>query len=897
MLDAMARPDLMAAGSSTLAADVGQSDLGISVSDFTPFPASPPFRIKVGNEYMTVVSGAGTVNWTVTRAVDQSFAAIHSAGDIVVLDPANPFSSWREGASGDYQTMFIELWAYLADILTFYQERIANEAFIPTATQRSSLLRLAELIDYRPGPGAGASAFVAFTVQKDKTVTVPAGFRVGSKAQPGKTAAVFESSRALTAIAEHNAIPLATVAYTNQFARLTTGSRDVVLQGANLRLSVGDYVLAVANEGLSNEVARAFRLTRVSLDRKAGTTSITWSETRGLLYDQSVKKVALYAFRVVAAPFGSNAPQWDTLPKTLRDFDPANPSFVPAYPHNWDDPRQADGNLPQDFGVFLDALYNDVKATPEAPGWALLVSPNAGPSPFHVTEARTLSHTGYTLTSRVTELVFSEFVPVATFHLRTTSILAASERLSLQNFLPVTAPVSGSELVLDGMHSLLQSGQPVVIQGIALDPPVSGETAAEYRVLDGPPSTDAVSNTTTVNLTSALAHQYDPASAVLMANVVEATQGETVRDEVLGSGNASPFQTYALSKTPLTYLPSTDPEGLSAVQSTLLVTVNGVAWTERPNLVQTSARDTVYTTLLDDAGQTSVVFGDGYMGAVPPTGRDNVRARYRKGLGSSGNVGASGISQLVDSIPGLQKVTNPQASAGAADPESAAQIRGNAPSSLSTFGRAVSAADYAALALRFPGIARAAAVWVRRNPQTLAAIPNPYVQLTVAASDGSTVTNTLLARNLRAFLDKHRDPNLPLRILTFDPVYLDVALTVDIADGYPREATRARVQAALNPDPNPNPDGSFGYFSIGSLQFGQSLHLSALFAAVQSIAGVRDVRITRFRRVTPNTGPDVNDDIFIRPTELAVIQNGRNNAPASDGILLVAAGEGGFSDS
>ena len=49
-----------------------------------------------------------------------------------------PFANWREGADGDYQTVFIELWAYLADILTFYQERIANEAFIGTATQSNS---------------------------------------------------------------------------------------------------------------------------------------------------------------------------------------------------------------------------------------------------------------------------------------------------------------------------------------------------------------------------------------------------------------------------------------------------------------------------------------------------------------------------------------------------------------------------------------------------------------------------------------------------------------------------------------------------------------------------------------------------------------------------------------
>ena len=89
------------------------------------------------------------------------------AGTIVSLNgsPASaPFGNWREGADADYQTVFIELWAYLADILTFYQERIANEAYIGTATQRDSSRRLAQLIGYQPAPGSGASGLVAFTV-------------------------------------------------------------------------------------------------------------------------------------------------------------------------------------------------------------------------------------------------------------------------------------------------------------------------------------------------------------------------------------------------------------------------------------------------------------------------------------------------------------------------------------------------------------------------------------------------------------------------------------------------------------------------------------------------------------------------------------------------------------
>src|SRR5438477_1538474 len=136
MLDAIAQPDLMASGSTTLAADISASDLSIQVSDFTQFPSSAPYRIKIGSEYLTVTAGAGTSLWTVLRGLDGPIAVGHADGDVVILDPTNPFAAWREGAHGDYQTMFVELWAYLADILTFYQERIANEAFVPTATQR-----------------------------------------------------------------------------------------------------------------------------------------------------------------------------------------------------------------------------------------------------------------------------------------------------------------------------------------------------------------------------------------------------------------------------------------------------------------------------------------------------------------------------------------------------------------------------------------------------------------------------------------------------------------------------------------------------------------------------------------------------------------------------------------
>jgi predicted phage baseplate assembly protein len=886
----------------------------------------------------------------------------------------NPFARWHEGTDGDYQTVFLELWAYLADILTFYQERIANEAFISTATQRDSLLRLAGAIGYRPLPGAGAGALVAFTVENGKTVTVPARFRVGSRAQPGRAAAVFETEGALTARGEHSAIPLSATAPTNQFAPLssfaaflgpglsldrataashlygTAGAallrtfatapdgaggltaerpsvlvsrrgrgptfatdvlgltrgtsraarvtRTIVLEGVKTLLTAGDFVLAVENEGAADtERARLYRLAAVQIDRTAGTTTVTWAEPEGTTYDRTTRAVALHAFRVKAGAFGNKAPAWNTLPATLTGT--VDGVDGPFKTRNWDDPGNAAFTVPAgDTRLFLDAVYDAARGTPQAPGWAALTTEDRA-SIVHVTDAQAVSKADYAISAKVTRLTLGsgESVPAA-FPLRETVVLTGSERLVLHDDLPLPDPLTGSTLVLAGLFPHLQPAQAVVFRGRLWDP-LTGEatavTGAESGILATAPSVDPDNAITTVTLEQPLARQYARAGAVLLANVVAVTHGETVRDEVLGSGDGTALQSFPLKQKPLTYVPSTAPESAAAVESTLVVTVNGVRWTERPTLVESGPEAQEFTTTLDDAGQTTVVFGDGFAGAAPPTGKGNVHARYRKGLGTSGNVPAGGIEQLIDSLPGLRRVTSPQPSGGGADAESAAQIRINAPGSVRAFGRAVSAEDHAALALTYPGIVKAGAMWATRHPRTLEAIAQPYVQVTVATANRVPLAEApVLAAALRSFLDRRRDANVPLRILDFTPVHIDVALTVDVDERFPRQATLARVQAALRP--GLNPDGTAGYFAFERLRFGESIHLSAVYAAVHAVPGVRDAIVTRLRRMDLDAGDPtkVRDDILVQPTEIAVIQDDPTD-PAR-GRLAVVLGGGGFVD-
>src|SRR5947208_9469024 len=60
----------------------------------------------------------------------------------------------------------LDSWATVADVLTFYQERIANEGFLRTATERRSVLELTRQIGYELAPGVAASVLLAFTVEE-----------------------------------------------------------------------------------------------------------------------------------------------------------------------------------------------------------------------------------------------------------------------------------------------------------------------------------------------------------------------------------------------------------------------------------------------------------------------------------------------------------------------------------------------------------------------------------------------------------------------------------------------------------------------------------------------------------------------------------------------------------
>jgi baseplate J-like protein len=97
-----------------------------------------------------------------------------------IADPATrelttvaPLQSFTTREENDPSIALLDAWATTASVLTFYQERIANEGFLRTATERRSLVELARLVGYAPRPGVASSVYLGFILQKTTAPPAP----------------------------------------------------------------------------------------------------------------------------------------------------------------------------------------------------------------------------------------------------------------------------------------------------------------------------------------------------------------------------------------------------------------------------------------------------------------------------------------------------------------------------------------------------------------------------------------------------------------------------------------------------------------------------------------------------------------------------------------------------
>lgn len=315
-------------------------------------------------------------------------------------------------------------------------------------------------------------------------------------------------------------------------------------------------------------------------------------------------------------------------------------------------------------------------------------------------------------------------------------------------------------------------------------------------------------------------------------------EGRLIEEDILGVSDGSPNQRFQLGHAGL-ILRSIGESGEVNRDIDVWTTLGSIiddSWSLQESVAFSREEAHDYVVEIDQDDRATLVFGDGAFGAIVPNGA-TIRARYRIGGGALGNVAAGAIDTIVDA-PALTlvgaTVTNPSKATGGAERESIDHAVLHAPSVFRSLKRAVTAADFEALALNFKGVGKVHAERGNWN----------YVTLYVAPEGGGLVSDVLKA-NLLAYFEDRRPLSTLIEVADVEYVKIYVTATVGLAAYYAQSEMRETIQQAVSE-----------LLAFEKVQFAQSVYLSKFYEAIEAIPGVDYVTITEFRR-QGGTGADL----------------------------------------
>lgn len=731
----------------------------------------------------------------------------------------------------------LDSWAVVADTVSFYAERIAQEGFLRTATELRSVRELARTLGYELRPGVSAQTELAFTVEDapggPPAVTVPRGTPVQSIPGQGQLPQTFETGTDLEARAAWNAISgIATVP--QLFA---SGTTCLWAAGTSTGVLPGDTVLGVG-EVRAAPRTRADRywdlLTVTAVDTDPpGHPGWTRLGVRSRLDRDGASPVAalgvqLWAFTERARLFGWNAPD----PRLLAAREGTQPlGITHGQWHGF-----GTGTAPDADIVELDGDHPRI-----LPGsWLVLEIPGQQEL-LRVVSATSSGDARYGISGPLTRVKVDRTDHLTAFDRRKTVVHCLPTPLDASR-MPRTEPVTGHVLELAATDPPLPAGRQLLVQGTDAD---SATPAVEVRTVVRS-TADSAGTVMTVTLERSLSRRYLPGTLIVRGNVVAASHGETV-EQVLGSGDGrAAFTRLGTRRGPLTYLRAATADGAA---DTLELRVDGVRWTEVPSLVEVGPHDRVYRLLNAEDGTALLLFGDGTHGARLPTGMENVTATYRVGIGADGAMQAGQLALLPRRPLGIREVSNPAPAHDWAPPEQLEDARRNAPLRVRTLDRAVSLSDHEDFARAFAGVgaARTDAVWDGRQI---------LIVVSVTGSGASVPGEGLLA-DLGSALAAARDPGTSLLVVRGELLTFGVRVEVQPDPAYRWAAVQEAVAAALN-----------HRFAAARQQFATAITASQVLVAVRDVPGVVACTLPRLLFLD-QAGPNAEDQ-GLPPDQAAV---------------------------
>jgi hypothetical protein len=319
----------------------------------------------------------------------------------------------------------------------------------------------------------------------------------------------------------------------------------------------------------------------------------------------------------------------------------------------------------------------------------------------------------------------------------------------------------------------------------------------------------------------------------------------------------------------------------AAPQVLLKDNLTSASWLPKRDLLNSSPSAAEFVAEIDSDGMAYLRFGDDLLGRRPDSGTQ-FTATYRVGNGVAGNVGAESITHIVTGLAAVSLVRNPLPAQGGIEPESIEHVRQRAPAAFRTQERAVTEADYAEVTERDRRVQRAAATFRWTGSWHT-------VFLTVDRFGGLPVDDKFEI-SIRQSVERYRMAGYDLEVDAPQFVSLEIEMHVCAKPDYFRSDVKAALLQIFSNQILP--DGQPGIFHPDNFTFGQTVYLSPLYAAAQSIAGVASVQITIFQRQEqPDPKPLQDGFLPMGRLEIARCDNDPNFAERSVFRLTVGGGK------
>jgi hypothetical protein len=404
--------------------------------------------------------------------------------------------SLRTRDTDDFSIALLDASAVVFDILTFYQERLANESYLRTAVQLRSLTELARLIGYQPAPGVAAETYLAFTLKaatglpanpNTTAITIPAGTQVQSVPAQNQAPQNFETSADILAKADWNALPIATGR-----PWIPPGGNGLYLTGTTNQLNPGDTLLLLgagrenwAPSSTPCELWDVVTLNQIIADTQNNLTWVGWDRRMdhgsgsGRSPSSGWTTAKVFAFRQKAALFGATAPDPSLFVNAKKNTKTSLPGLIDDSTSPW---SWKNFTIVSSSQIDLDSTYPKVVVG----SWFALVLDGVAQL-YKVTAATATSRSAFGISARVSELSADYADPdITAFPLQGTSVMAQSEQLAIARQ-PIDHPHYGSVIDIDALRPDLVGAQAIAIFGKAQKLAVAAAAGALTFVPDDGP--------------------------------------------------------------------------------------------------------------------------------------------------------------------------------------------------------------------------------------------------------------------------------------------------------------------------------------------------------------------------------------------------------------------------